>query len=51
MSPFEPLKWTHVLATLDFCTNKAVPIKFCDEEGHDLIIIPIKCLGYTRNGG
>ena len=33
---FKPLEWTHVLATLDVCTNEATQIKFCDEEGHEI---------------
>ena len=36
---FEPVEWSHVLATLDTCTLNH-GIKFCDEEGYD--IIPIK---------
>ena len=35
----EPVEWSHVLATLDVCTMNH-EIKFCDEEGYD--IIPIK---------
>ena len=34
---FEPLEWTHVLATLDVCTNKITQTQFCDEEGNDII--------------
>ena len=33
----EPLEWTQILATLDMCVNKVIPIKFCDENGLDLI--------------
>ena len=36
---FEPVEWSHVLATLDVCTLNH-GIQFCDEEGYD--IIPIK---------
>ena len=36
---FEPVEWSHVLATLDTCTLNH-GIQFCDEEGYD--IIPIK---------
>ena len=34
---FEPLEWTHVLATLDVCMNKITKTQFCDEEGNDII--------------
>ncbi|MCO5557381.1 hypothetical protein L7F22_010944 [Adiantum nelumboides] len=34
---FEPFGWTQVLATLDVCVNELTPIKFCDEEGYDLV--------------
>ena len=33
---FEPLEWTHILATLDICTNEIVESQFCDEEGFDV---------------
>ena len=34
---FEPLEWTHILATLDVCTKKITQTQFCDEEGNDII--------------
>ena len=33
---FEPLEWTHGLATLDVCTNEATQIKFCEKEGYTI---------------
>ena len=28
---FEPLEWSHILATLDVCTNEHISTPFCDE--------------------
>ena len=31
----EPLEWTHILATLDVCTNEGVPTQFCEKESYN----------------
>ena len=33
---FKPLQWSHILATLDVCTNEVVPTQFCDEQGYGI---------------
>ena len=35
---FEPIEWSHCLATIDVCTINH-GIKFCDDEGYDIIPI------------
>ena len=41
---FEPLEWTHVLATLDACTNEAAQIKFYGKEGHAIQITTLNMI-------
>ena len=46
---FEPLEWTHILATLDVCTNKITQTQFCDEEGNDIIPLCTLMVCYNDN--
>ena len=40
---FEPLEWTHLLATLE-CTNEAIQVKFCNEEGHGIQVTSLNMI-------
>ena len=42
---FEPLEWSHLLATLDVFTLEEIPTKFYDENGYDIMpIMMINCV-------
>ena len=34
---FKPNEWNQILATLDVCVNEVRPMKFCDENGYDIV--------------
>ena len=46
---FEPLEWTHILATLDVCTNEITQTQFCDEEGNAIIPLCTLTVCYNDN--
>ena len=39
-----PLKWTHILATLDVCINEATQKSLYDKDGHDLKEVSLNML-------
>ena len=47
---FEPLEWSHLLATLDVCTSEKTPTKFYDENGYDIMpIMMVNCIYEAKN--
>ena len=54
LAPFEeeelePVEWSHVLAALDVCSLNH-GIKFCDEDGYDIIPIRmVRVLDHRKN--